>query len=174
MSTFSGRNVPINLHCSEFSNARRSGKENPRPMEIKPALTGTEIRNCFPVMQQLRQHLDLPRFVEQVENQMRNAGYVLAYLDEDGEIKAAIGYRVTSFLAWGRVFYIDDLITDGANRGKGYAGALLDWAFAKAREAQCDQVHLDSGFQRHEAHRLYLNKKMRLASHHFSIGVAGA
>ena len=64
-------------------------------MEIKTALTGTEIRNCFPVMQQLRPHLDLPRFVEQVENQMRNAGYVLAYLEEGGESKAAIKYQVT-------------------------------------------------------------------------------
>lgn len=143
-------------------------------MEIRSALTGTEIRDCFPVMRQLRPHLDLPRFVEQVENQMRNAGYVLAYLEEAGMIKAAIGYRVTSFLAWGRVLYIDDLITDGAARGKGCAGALLDWAFERAKEAQCGQVHLDSGFQRHEAHRLYLNKKMRLACHHFSVEVAGA
>ena len=141
-------------------------------MEIRPALTGTEIRDCFPVMQQLRPHLDLSRFAEQVEIQMRNAGYVLAYLEDCGEIKAAIGYRVTSFLAWGRVLYIDDLITDGASRGKGYAGALLDWAFARAKEAQCDQVHLDSGYQRNEAHRLYLNRKMRLACHHFSIEMA--
>lgn len=141
-------------------------------MEIKLALTGTEIRNCFPVMQQLRPHLDLSRFVEQVEHQMRNGGYVLAYLEDTGETKAALGYRIASFLAWGKVLYIDDLITDAASRGKGYAGALLDWAFARAREAHCDQVHLDSGFQRHEAHRLYLNRKMRLACHHFSMEVA--
>lgn len=115
-------------------------------MEIKTALTGTEIRACFPVIQQLRPHLDITRFVEQVENQMRNAGYVLAYLEQGGEIKAAIGYRVTSFLAWGKVLYIDDLITDGAARGKGFAGTMLDWAFERAKEAQCDQVHLNSGF----------------------------
>jgi hypothetical protein len=52
--------------------------------------------------------------------------------------------------------------------GKGYAGALLDWIFAKAKELHCDQVHLDSGYQRHDAHRLYLKKGMKLACHHFS------
>jgi hypothetical protein len=59
-------------------------------------------------------------------------------------------------------------VTDQTNVGKGYAGALLDWVFEKAKELGCQQIHLDSGYQRHAAHRLYLNKKMKMVCHHFS------
>jgi hypothetical protein len=33
----------------------------------------------------------------------------------------------------------------------------------------CDEVHLDTGFSRHDAHRLYLNKGFKLSCHHMSL-----
>jgi hypothetical protein len=36
---------------------------------------------------------------------------------------------------------------------------------------RCDQFHLDSGvgIDRQEAHRLYMNKGVRISSHHFQL-----
>ncbi len=37
------------------------------------------------------------------------------------------------------------------------------------REQGCNAVHLDSGYQRHAAYRLYLNKGFVLSSHHLAL-----
>lgn len=99
---------------------------------------------------------------------MKDHDYVLVYIAAQGQVVAAAGYRVAEFLAWGRTFYVDDLITPSASRRKGYGGTLLDWLMEKAKELSCDQFHLDSGVHRHDAHRLYLGRKLQISSHHFS------
>jgi GNAT superfamily N-acetyltransferase len=62
---------------------------------------------------------------------------------------------------------VDDLCTLPEFRGKGYAGALLDYIHQLAKETGKTCVVLDSGFQLHPAHRLYLNKGYVLSAHHF-------
>jgi GNAT superfamily N-acetyltransferase len=107
-------------------------------------------------------------FVKQVVRQMKE-GYRLACLEAEGEIQALLGFRILTFLAWGKMLYIDDLITSSAARRKGYGGQLLKWVIEQAKNAGCDQVHLDSGPQRHEAHRLYLNHGMKIIGYHFAL-----
>ncbi len=99
---------------------------------------------------------------------MKNHGYVLVYATSYDQVVAVAGYRIAEFLAWGRIFYVDDLISRSAFRKRGYGGMLLDWLLEKARELSCDQFHLDSGVTRHDAHRLYLSRKLQISSHHFS------
>ncbi len=137
-------------------------------MDIHAALTEAEIKACFSAFHELRPHLLEQDFVAQVQRQMKNHGYVLVYIASQGQVVAAAGYRVAEFLAWGRAFYVDDLITVGASRKLGYGGKLLDWLMEKAKELSCDQFHLDSGVHRHDAHRLYLRRKMKISAHHFS------
>jgi GNAT superfamily N-acetyltransferase len=120
-------------------------------------------------MRELRPHLSEAGFVEQVQRQMKNHGYVLVYVASQNEVVAVAGYRVAEFLAWGRTFYVDDLVCRSAFRERGYGGKLLDWLLEKARELSCDQFHLDSGVTRHDAHRLYLGRKLQISSHHFSM-----
>ena len=48
-------------------------------------------------------------------------------------------------------------------------GALLDWLVQHAQENHCCGLHLDSGYARHAAHRLYLNKGLQLNCHHFAL-----
>jgi GNAT superfamily N-acetyltransferase len=67
------------------------------------------------------------------------------------------------------VLYVDDLVTAAAHRRAGHGGALLDWLIARARELGCAQCHLDSGVVRHDAHRLYLGRKLTITSHHFAL-----
>ena len=136
---------------------------------IKKASMEEQIRSCHRVMQQLRPHLtDEQAFVEQVHRQLAE-GYHLAYCPEGGKARAIAGFRFLEFLAWGKVLYIDDLITDSATRRNGHGGKLLKWVIEQGRKAKCDQVHLDSGPQRHDAHRLYLNHGFKIIGHHFAL-----
>ena len=79
-------------------------------MDIRIALTESKIAACFPAMHELRPHLAETDFVTRVQRQMKNHGYVLVYIATQNEVVAAAGYRVAEFLAWGRTFYVDDLI----------------------------------------------------------------
>lgn len=137
-------------------------------MDIRAAITEAEIETCFSALHELRPHLSQKDFVARVQCQMKNHGYVLVYIATQGHVVAAAGYRVAEFLAWGRTFYVDDLITPATSRKLGYGGKLLDWLMEKAKELSCDQFHLDSGVHRHDAHRLYLSRKLQISSHHFS------
>jgi GNAT superfamily N-acetyltransferase len=141
-------------------------------MNIRTATTESEIRACYPAMHELRPHLSEEAFVSQVQRQMQNHGYVLVYIAAEGEVTAAAGYRIAEFLAWGKACYLDDLVTRESARKHGYGGMLLDWLMNKAEALGCRQFHLDSGVQRHDAHRLYLGHKMQITSHHFAKALA--
>ncbi len=51
--------------------------------------------------------------------------------------------------------WIPDLIVTEAARGQGAARALLERAFAQARQHGCDWVRLESGYARTAAHQAY-------------------
>ena len=112
-------------------------------------------------------------FVARVNDLQRPEGYRLvgSFADGDPDAAAAVGFRTAHFLAWGYSVYVDDLSSRPGFRGQGHAGALLDWLLAEARRLGCGQLHLDSGVgpDREAAHRLYLNKRLRISAHHFQI-----
>lgn len=136
-------------------------------MTVTIAQTDEQIRSTFALMKQLRPHLAGDTYIGDIRRLQAEQGYKLAVIFEQGEAKAAAGYRFGENLAWGRFMYVDDLITDEASRSSGYAGALMDWLDAEALAAGCGAMHLDSGVQRHDAHRFYLKRRMRIAAHHF-------
>jgi GNAT superfamily N-acetyltransferase len=141
----------------------------PSGMKIAPATTPAEIARCFPAIRELRPHLkDEQELVERVQRQQRE-GFELVYLEAGGEVVSCIGYRFCNFLAWGRVLYVDDLVTKESARGKGYGEVLMDWIKVRANEASCDALHLDSGPQRLAAHRLYHRVGMNIIAYHFSV-----
>ncbi|TYK65392.1 GNAT family N-acetyltransferase [Colwellia echini] len=137
-------------------------------INIYEAKTEDEIANCFSVFKALRPHLTVENFVPQVKRQQAQ-GYKILALSDNGIVQSIIGYRQSEFLAWGEIIYIDDLSTAEEVRGKGYAGKLLDQIINKAKSLGLQGVHLDTGYARHFAHRLYLNKGLNFSSHHLSI-----
>lgn len=138
------------------------------PVEIVMAEQNEDIEACFPVMVGLRPHLKARSFVARVRQQQAS-GYHLVYLQAHSAIRSVAGFRLLDTLAWGKILYIDDLVTLPDAQGQGYAGHLIDWLVDYARARQCDQIHLDSGYQRHAAHRFYLGRGFVLASHHFAL-----
>jgi GNAT superfamily N-acetyltransferase len=127
-----------------------------------------EIQKCFHVMAELRPHLEPDDFLRRVKRQGEIAGYQLAYL-ADEEIKAVTGFRISECLAWGKFLWVDDLVSKSSERSKGYGGMLFDWLVEYATKEKCQQIHLDSRVQRFDAHRFYLNKRMIIECHHFSL-----
>ena len=135
---------------------------------IREAESDELVLRCFSVMHELRPHVGREDFLARVRRQMA-AGYRIAFLDEDGAVRAAAGYRIVKMLSWGKAMYVDDLVTTEAARGTGCGSRLFDWLVQKARDLGCDQFHLDSGVQRFGAHRFYLHKGMDITSHHFAM-----
>lgn len=76
-------------------------------------------------------------------------------------------YRVYENTADGRKFYVDDLVTDAELRSTGIGKALFAYLQDKARQLGCRVFALDSGTQRHDAHRFYFREGMRIASFAF-------
>lgn len=125
------------------------------------------IRQCYAVFSYLRPHLDEEEFISRVQTQVAE-GYTIACIHVDGEVVAAAGYRVQHYLAWGKILYLDDLITHPQKKNAGLGSALMDWVKLQAKILNCNELHLDTGYQRHDAHRLYLNNGFDLSCHHLS------
>jgi len=138
-------------------------------MDIQEANTDQEIWACWNVVFSLRPHLKQGEFLAKIREQQKE-GYHLLFIPSSlvpGTGAAILGYRVQNYLYSGKTLYIDDLSTLATERGQGYGGKLLDHARKIAIETGCDQISLDSGYTRVDAHRLYLNKGFVLGSHHF-------
>jgi len=138
--------------------------------EIKFAETDDEIMSCYPVMAELRPHIQPHEFLPMVKRLSEIAGFRLAYLF-DREVKAVAGLRISEWLAGGKYLEIEDLVAKSSERSKGYGGELFDWLVAYARENDCQQVRLVSRVSRHDAHRFYLRKGMILEAHYFSMNL---
>jgi GNAT superfamily N-acetyltransferase len=138
---------------------------------IAIAKTADEIRRCYPVVRELRTHVkDAEELVDRVLRQQEQ-GYHLAFLESDGEICAAAGYRFLESLFSGKNLYVDDLVTRERDRSRGFGGELIDWLIQQAREHSCENLELDSGVQRFDAHRFYFAKRMSISSYHFRIKI---
>jgi GNAT superfamily N-acetyltransferase len=137
-------------------------------MLIQLAETNAQIEKCFPVLLQLRPHLELASFVDQVRRQQEQ-GYQLAFLEEAEQVLGVAGFQIGECLAWGKYLYVYDLVVDEGAQSQGYGQCLFQRIASFGREAECVQLHLDSGVQRFKAHRFYLNQRMNIVSHHFSL-----
>lgn len=129
------------------------------------------VRRCFPVFAQLRPHLDEDEFAARWRTQVRE-GYRLAYLEEDGVVRAVAGFRIMHTMISGRTLYLDDLVTDEAARGRGLGTRMLDALKAVASAEGCEEFGLDTGYGRHDAHRTYLRNGFRFEAHHVAMRMA--
>jgi len=144
----------------------------PQHVPVIRELLGDDSALAYVAMAELRRLDSREAFLDRVVTERRE-GYRLVASFEDGDTDAAAvaGFRLAHFLAWGKAIYVDDVSTRAQYRGRGHAGALMDWLLAEARRLDCDQLHLDSGVgpDRETAHRLYMNKGLRISAHHFSV-----
>lgn len=133
------------------------------------ATTDKQIIDCYDVMSQLRPHISREDFVPRVRRQMDGFDYRLVYVEDEDEVTAVAGIRISEWLHGGKYLEIDDLVAGEGERSKGYGGQLFDWIIEYARSEQCAHVRLLSGVQRFDAHRFYLRKRMNIEAHYFSL-----
>ena len=138
---------------------------------IKYATTQEDFLKCWNAISALRPMLTQEKYWKLIES-MKTQSYQLLFIEEEsGEVPAVLGFRYLTMLYCGNIIYIDDLSTLPEARGKGYGNQLLDFVIDLAHRKNLDGVHLDSGHQRFDAHRLYLNKKFNITSHHFALNL---
>ena len=136
-------------------------------MDINLASNDGDVLACYPVMRELRPDIAEDAFLQCVQQQ-RQQGYRLAFISDNGMIVSVAGFRISNNLAWGHFLYVDDLVTAGSSRSKGYGSAMLAWLRDYARDQGCGQLHLDSGTQRIDAHRFYEREGVTTTGKHFA------
>ncbi len=134
---------------------------------VEEAKTREEISACYPAVKELRPELSEEEFLRRVQVQRETQEYHLSHICLDGMPVCVAGYRIVSNLHMGRHLYVDDLVTLESVRRQGLGKAMMAWLEAEARRQNCTSLHLDSGVQRHPAHRLYIGVGMDIVYYHF-------
>lgn len=137
--------------------------------EIKIAESDEEIESCHAVMAELRPHIHAGEFLPFVKRLSADFGFQLVYLLDDSEVKAVGGIRIGEWLAGGKYLEIEDPVAKEGSRSNGCGGELFDWIVNFARAENCGQMRLVSHVKRFAAHRFYLNKRMNIEAHYFSL-----
>jgi GNAT superfamily N-acetyltransferase len=137
--------------------------------EISLAKTPDEIADTWPVMHQLRPHLDAEAYVAQVLRLQTERDFKLARMVVDGTVVAVAGLRFGEWLPGGRYLEIEDFVTCEAYRSQGYGSVFFDWIAALGRETDCRHLRLTSAVHREAAHRFYRRKGMSLGAYYFSL-----
>jgi GNAT superfamily N-acetyltransferase len=136
---------------------------------IRTIVGDTELRAVWPLVSQLRPHLDENGFVAQMHRQIAEGCRATVLYDEQDVPRAFACWRVMEMLAVGLHVYVDDLITDQAVRSRGYGKTMLDWLKAEAKRLGCARLQLDSGTHRQDAHAFYLRERLRIEAFHFGV-----
>lgn len=136
-----------------------------KKIEIKTA-SAQDIDKLIQTLHELRPHRSASEMVEMLLAQMKD-GFQVVYIGDEDMAFAVAGFRTLDMLFSGKTLYVDDLVTHSRHRKKGYAGMLLKWMIQYAKDNGYDHFSLDSGHQRKEAHRLYLNHGLDIIGHHF-------
>ena len=125
------------------------------------------VADVLPVLAELRPHLDAASFAAiYAEGHPQGLRFLAAY--DGGRCVGVAGWRIVSLTSTVRKLYVDDLVTTGDGRSKGVGHALLAELETRARAAGCTVLDLDSGVQRHDAHRFYFRERMHVSAHHFT------
>ena len=134
--------------------------------------TDSDIQKCRRAVQALRPSLTDELYFEAVKKTLADNRQIV-FIEDNGEAASIAVFETGYNLFRGDYIYIDDLSTLPEQRGKGFAGILIDWILDFAKQENYTQVHLDSGVSeaRTDAHRLYLNKRFQVTSLHFVANV---
>lgn len=124
-------------------------------LTIKELQTQNEVIEAFPIMRQLRTHLDESTYLELVKEAQEKDSYKMYALLDGNQIVAVTGFKPMITLYYGRFVWVCDLVTDNNKRSNGYGEKLLTYVHEWARKNKYESVALSSGLQRTDAHRFY-------------------
>jgi GNAT superfamily N-acetyltransferase len=120
-------------------------------MTFRTLETDDDVAAAFPLMAMLRDRITAETFVAEVRRQMLG-GYELVggFADADdargggGRLVALAGIRRSHTLSRGAHLFVDDLVTDQSQRGRGYGREMIAWLADRARAEGYARIYLDS------------------------------
>jgi GNAT superfamily N-acetyltransferase len=121
----------------------------------------------LPVLRELRPHLDADTFRRIYQEGHPQGLRFTAAMDTSGACVGVAGWRLVANTSSVRKLYVDDLVTTASARSSGVGARLLEELEQRARAAGCSALALDSGVQRHAAHRFYFRERMHVVGYHF-------
>jgi ribosomal protein S18 acetylase RimI-like enzyme len=125
---------------------------------LRDVQTEAELRACYPVMKELRPHLEsVDEFVARVKRQ-NEQGYRILAAWEHGEVVALAGYRLQENLVYGKFLYVDDLIAGEKHRSQRWGAQLLTYLTGYAERADCVKLVLDTALTNALGQRFYFRE----------------
>jgi GNAT superfamily N-acetyltransferase len=113
-----------------------------------------ELKQAFPVVRQLRPHLNEDEYIETAKIMISN-GYQIFCVFEDNEIVSYAGIAVLTNLYYGKHIWVYELVTDETKRNKGYGKLLLSHIEKYGKDNSLNCIALSSGLEKEEAHKFY-------------------
>ena len=114
-----------------------------------------ELEQAYHIVKQLRTSVSLEDFIKTI-NTMKNTGYKMVCLFEDGKIVSFAGFE-RKLTLYGDHIWVHELVTDINERSKGYGKLLLTYVENIAKEYSLKGIALSSRLEREDAHRFYEN-----------------
>jgi GNAT superfamily N-acetyltransferase len=124
---------------------------------IKELLQEKEWLEAFPVLNELRTHLNKSTYLDFLQS-MREEGYKLFALYDNEQVVAVTGIAIRTNFYYGKHIFVYDLVTQSSQRSKGYGEQILSYIHQYAIRNGCGIVALESGLFRAETHRFYETK----------------
>ncbi len=136
---------------------------------LRHAESDDDLRACFPVLKELRPHLNNAAQLVAALRQQTPQGYRILAAWEGDQAKAVAGYRVQDNLIHGHFLYVDDLATLEQSRSQGLGGKLLSALEEIAVQQQCKRLVLDTALANSRAQRFYFRSGLLARGYHFSV-----
>ncbi|GEN22667.1 N-acetyltransferase GCN5 [Halomonas cupida] len=140
-------------------------------IDIRYADDENAVRSCYPLMRQLRPHLDTAAEFLECWRRQHAEGYRILALWEGSVPMAIAGIRTQHNMIYGCFLYVDDLVTEGSQRSHGYGAVLMARLKEEASELGCRRLVLDSGLDNVLAHRFYYRNQLVASALHFGMQV---
>lgn len=125
---------------------------------IKELKTDEEILSAYPVMSQLRTHLDTKTYLNLVKEAKEKEKYKIFALYKNDTIVSVIGFMPMITLYNGKFIWVCELVTDSKLRSNGFGKKLLSFVHEWANKNDFPIVSLSSGLKRISAHKFYEEK----------------
>ena len=123
-------------------------------MNVQELEDPDELQEAYCLLTQLYSDLSEDRFERELPA-MREDGYRLFGLYENGTLRSVAGVNVVTNFANGRHVYLYDLVTEETDRSRGYGKALLEFVERWGEQRGCSTVKLITGTDREKAHEFY-------------------
>ncbi len=135
-------------------------------MNIVECNSDTEVMSTYPVMSQLRPHVEEGDYLNLIREMEGQGGQLIAAM-EGGSVVGCAFFRQETRLFTGPMVYVDDLVSDQSQRSKGVGHALVEWMSDFCRARGIKNLVLDSAVHRGQGHKFYFREGFTITSFNF-------